>query len=482
MSWVVPFSAGSREDTALLGGKGANLAELAKLGVPVPPGFVVTTAACRAYLEQGTLPDGLLEQARAALGELSAQLPRRFGDPASPLLVSVRSGAPVSMPGMMDTILNVGLSPRTLDGFAASMGSATIAQDCLRRVTEMLGEVTGEPLPDDPDTQLEQAIVAVFESWNSRRAQLYRRFNRIDDTGTAVVVQAMVFGNAGPGSGTGVAFTRDPSTGAPELFGEYLPGGQGEDVVAGSHNVGDLSGLLASDPAAHAELERLADLIEIHFGDMCEIEFTLERGALWILQSRSGQRSPLAAARIAVQLVEEGVIDRATAVERVDVEALEALSTPALEADALDPVTVLTTATGSSPGLATGVVVLDSGAAVERAAAGEDVVLVRPETTPKDLEGMIACTGLLTTRGGKTSHAAVVARGLGKTCVCGAAEIEVDVEARALRVGDTTVAEGDVLSLDGDGGRVILGAAPVVTTTPPAELADLRAWSAALAG
>jgi pyruvate,orthophosphate dikinase len=469
---VVPFADGSRDDAALLGGKGANLAELAALGLPVPPGFVITTAACRAYHEAGTLPDGLLEGAHAALGELATASGRRFGDRSAPLLVSVRSGAPVSMPGMMDTVLNVGLSATTLAGFAAAIGSEQVAGDCLRRLERTLGPgATGEPAE-----QLEHAIRAVFDSWNSRRAKLYRRFHNIPDTGTAVVVQAMVFGNAAPPSGTGVAFTRDPSTGRAELFGEYLAGGQGEDVVDGSHNVDDLAAMAGDDAAAFDELATLARAIETHFRDMCEIEFTLERGRLWLLQARAGQRSPDAALRIAVELAREGLIDRAEALRRVDIEALDDASRPTLDVGALDEAAVLTTATGSSPGLVTGAVVLDSASAAERAGRGEPVVLVRRETTPADLEGMIACAGLLTTRGGKTSHAAVVARGLGKTCVCGAEEIELDLDARQLRIGARVVREGELLSLDGDGGRVLLGAAPPRPAEPPPELAELRSW------
>ena len=471
--WVVPFAAGSRDQAALLGGKGAGLAELVRLGVPVPPGFVITTAACRAYHEAGALPDDLLHAVDAALADLASAAGRRFGDAREPLLVSVRSGAPVSMPGMMDTVLNVGLTTATLAGFSEAVGSEQAAHDCRARLERTLGA----ELPDDPRAQLEQAIRTVFESWNSRRAKLYRRFHKIPDTGTAVVVQAMVFGNAATPSGTGVVFTRDPSTGRPELFGEYLAGGQGEDVVDGSRNVGDLAALDRDDAAAYAELTRLAHTIETHFRDMCEIEFTLERGRLWILQARSGQRSPEAAARIAVQLVREGTIDTSEALRRVDLDAVGAAARPVLAVEALDDADVLTTATGSSPGLVTGAIVLDSAAAAERAGRGDAVVLVRPETTPADLEGMIACTGLLTTRGGKTSHAAVVARGLGKTCVCGAEDIEVDIAARLLRIGERIVREGELLSLDGDGGRVIAGVAPARAGEPLAELDELRSWA-----
>lgn len=481
-SWVVPFAAGAREDADLLGGKGANLAELTKLGVPVPPGLVITTQACRHYLEHGELPDGLLTEVTAELDRIGAALGRGFGDPDAPLLVSVRSGAPVSMPGMMDTILNVGLSPAGLAGFGRLTGSEAGAADCMARLEEMYGGTTGQELPVDPHAQLRGAIAAVFDSWGSKRAQLYRRFHRIPDTGTAVVVQAMVFGNIGEPSGTGVAFTRDPSTGDPELFGEYLAQGQGEDVVNGSRNVGDLEDLRAADPEAYASLAALARIIEEHFADMCELEFTLERGRLWILQARSGQRSAIATVRIAVQLVHEGKIDRSEALARVDLDAVDEAIKPTLDRAAVEAAQVLTEGFGSSPGLATGAVVLDSAAAKELSADGRHAILVRTETTPKDLDGMIASDGLLTTRGGRTSHAAVVARGLGKTCVCGAEEIVVDERAKALRIGARVVAEGETISIDGDGGLVILGAAPTVAPELPAELAELRGWAAAAGG
>jgi pyruvate,orthophosphate dikinase len=381
------------------------------------------------------------------------------------------------MPGMMDTILNVGLSPETEVGFAQLMGSEAGAADCLARLRQMFDDVTGGPAPTDTLEQLQKAIVAIFESWSSKRAQLYRRFHKIPDTGTAAVVQAMVFGNIGEHSGTGVAFTRDPSTGEPELFGEYLANGQGEDVVNGSRNVGDLEDLRAHDPQAHAELRELARKIERHFGDMCELEFTLERGRLWLLQTRSGHRSAPAAVRIAVQLVHEGLIDRTEALDRVDLKAVEEAIKPKLDNDGLDRTTILTTGTGSSPGLATGALALDSDGATARAAAGEAVILVRPETTPKDLDGMIACAGLLTTRGGKTSHAAVVARGLGKTCVCGAEEIVVDPDGGRLQVGSEVLVEGDIVSIDGDGGLVMRGTAPALEGEPPEELAELHEWA-----
>jgi pyruvate,orthophosphate dikinase len=476
---VVPFSAGGREDRALLGGKGANLAELTRLDIPVPPGFVITTEACATYQESGELAHGLLVEVLSAIGDLEEQLDRRFGDPLAPLLLSVRSGAPTSMPGMMETVLNVGLAKSTLDGFAEWVGSEAIARDCRRRLALTFAAAAGTTLPEVPREQLEQSIGAVFASWSSDRAKLYRRYHRIADRGTAVVVQAMVFGNAGPRSGTGVAFTRDPSTGERRLFGEYLAGGQGEDVVAGTHNVGDLEELQREEPEIYARLEGLGRLFERHFGDMCEIEFTLERGKLWILQTRGAQRSALAAVRVAVQLVQEQVIERSEAISRIAADTLSALRAPTLDIERLDPASVLSTATGSSPGLATGTVALSSRAAVTRAAAGEQVILVCRDTSPEDLDGMIACVGLLTARGGKTSHAAVVARGLGRTCVCGAEGLLIDADTGVLRIGTSVVREGDVLSLDGDGGRVILGVAPATDPVPPPEARILESWQTA---
>lgn len=472
--WVVPFELGSRDERALLGGKGAGLAELVALGAPVPPGFVITTEACRAYGEAKSLPDGLLDEVSAGLERIGAGLGRGFGDARSPLLVSVRSGAPTSMPGMMDTVLNVGLGTATLPGFAAWIG-ADAAAACRQRLARTLRELGGDA-SEDPRKQLELAIAAVFESWDSRRAKLYRRYHSIEDTGTAVVVQAMVFGNAGAHSGTGVAFSRDPSDGTPRLFGEYLAGGQGEDVVDGSRNVSDLAAMRADEPAAYEELERLAAAVEHRFGDMCELEFTLERGRLWLLQARAGQRTPAAALRIAVELAEEGVIGREEALGRVDLEAVEAGLRPRLDTASLAGEDLLTTALGSAPGLATGVVSLDPGRAAQTAKEGTPVILVRAETTPRDIEGMIACEGLLTSRGGRTSHAAVVARGLGKVCVCGAEDVVADPEAGTLRVGGVELREGELLSIDGDGGRVIRGAAPALDPEPPDHLERLRSW------
>jgi pyruvate,orthophosphate dikinase len=471
---LVRFDDGAGVGAALLGGKGANLAELVAMGVPVPPGFVLTTSACRAYHESGELPAQVREGMRAELARLGEATGLGFGDPARPLLVSVRSGAPASMPGMMDTVLNVGLGERTAAGFAEWIGAAAEAA-CRERLRSTLIELTGAA-PEGPWEQLDRAVVAVFESWNSRRAKLYRRFHKIADTGTAVVVQAMAFGNAGSRSGTGVVFSRDPASGEPGLYGEYLAGGQGEDVVDGSRNVDDIAALAAAEPAAHAELAAVAARQEGRLRDMCELEFTLERGKLWILQVRVGQRTPAAALRIAVDLAEEGLIERGEAVDRVDLEAVEAALRPRLDPAALAPDAVLTTAIGSAPGLATGVVALEPAEAVRLAEENRPAILVRAETTPRDLDGMLACDGLLTSRGGRTSHAAVVARGLGKVCVCGAEDVVIDPEAGTVRVGATTLRAGEEISLDGDGGRVIRGVAPALAPAAPPQLGQLRDW------
>ncbi len=467
-------------DRALLGGKGASLAEMMALGAPVPPGFVITTDACAAYAAEGGLPAALREGLDAAIAAIEAALGRRYGDPANPLLVSVRSGAPVSMPGMMDTILNVGLSPRTLDGFvAAHDGDAELGRDCFERLQKMYAASVPEgELPEDPRAQLEDSIAAVFESWNSSRAKLYRRFNKLADTGTAVVVQAMVFGNGDERSGTGVVFTRDPSTGAPGLYGDFLGRAQGEDIVAGSHNTADIDGMAATLPECHAELAGLAARVETSFRDLCEIEFTVERGRLWLLQARPGQRSARAAVVSAVQLAEARTISREEALARVAPEQLASILAPRLDPSRLDPEAVLATGVGASPGIGGGALAFDSAASVALAERGEKALLVRAETSPEDLEGIIACSGLLTLRGGKTSHAAVVTRGLGRPCVCGAEELELDPEAGELRAGATVLRAGETVSIDGESGRVIRGEAPIADPDPPTELATYEAWAA----
>jgi pyruvate, orthophosphate dikinase len=505
---VFDFADGDRSQVDLLGGKGANLAEMTKLGLPVPPGFTITTEACRHYLDRGEEPQSLRVQVTMALRRLENQLGRRLGDVQDPLLVSVRSGAKFSMPGMMETVLNVGLNDYSVKGLAEAAQNERFAWDSYRRLIQMFGktvlgisgelfeheldaakeragvrtdvelpaalmrdlveafkhivfEHTGRDFPQDPREQLDLAMRAVFDSWNTPRARLYRRRERIpQDLGTAVNVCAMVFGNLGESSGTGVCFTRDPSTGRPGVYGDYLVDAQGEDVVAGIRNTLSLEDFASLDPSSHAELTRIMRRLETHYRDLCDIEFTVERGKLWMLQTRVGKRTAAAAFRIATQLVDERIITQDEALTRVTGHQLAQLMFPQFDAEAER--TLLTKGMAASPGAAVGKVVFDSATAVEWAARGEHVLLCRRETNPDDLEGMIAATGVLTSRGGKTSHAAVVARGMGRTCVCGAEAMDVDAEARKLRVGDIEVAEGEVLSIDGSTGEVFAGEIPVV--------------------
>ncbi|MGY1815306.1 pyruvate, phosphate dikinase [Blastococcus sp. SYSU D00820] len=506
---VYDFAEGNRDMADLLGGKGANLAEMTALGLPVPPGFVITTEACTEYLRTGLLPEGLAGEVAVHLARLEAALGKRLGDPEDPLLVSVRSGARHSMPGMMETVLNVGLNDASVEGLARRSGDERFAWDSYRRLLQMFGTTvlglpgeafageleetlrargaaseveldaaglrtlvsryrdlvrahTGEDFPQDPHRQLELATRAVFESWNTERARVYRRQERIPaDLGTAVTVCAMVFGNRGPDCGTGVAFTRDPATGEPGVYGDYLPDAQGEDVVAGIRNTLPLAALAELDPAAHAELMAAVATLERHYADLCDIEFTIEAGKLWLLQTRVGKRTAAAAFRIAVQLADEGVIDEDEALRRVSGAQLAQLLFPRFGDVSAAP--LLARGMGASPGAAVGALVFDSATAVERAARGEDVVLVRRETTPDDLAGMLAARGVLTSRGGKTSHAAVVARGMGRTCVCGVESLTVDTAARTVRTADgRLLREGDVVSIDGTTGCVYAGAVPVV--------------------
>ncbi|PJE95122.1 pyruvate, phosphate dikinase [Streptomyces carminius] len=500
--YVHDFTEGGREQADLLGGKGANLAEMTRIGLPVPPGFTVITEACRAYLATGTEPGGLRRELAEHLAALEEATGRRLGDPDDPLLVSVRSGARYSMPGMMETILDIGLNDRSVAGLAKTSGHEEFAWDSYRRLVQMFGttvmgidgalfadalarrpdpaerprlvaeflaivrERTGEEFPQDPAEQLRRAVRAVFESWNGERARLYRRREHIpDDLGTAVNVQVMVFGNLGPDSGTGVAFTRDPATGRQGIYGDYLPDAQGEDVVSGVRNAVPLQELQEHHPECHTQLCGHMATLERHYRDLCDIEFTVERGKLWMLQTRVGKRTAEAAFRIAVQLVDEGLIDWPEALDRVTGDQLARLMFPRFDtASAGAP---LATGVPASPGAAVGTVVFDSAEAVRRAAAGEQVVLVRPETTPDDLPGMVAAQAVLTSRGGKTSHAAVVARGMGRVCVCGAESLGIDVAARRFTVTGpdgtvTEVAEGTEVSVDGSAGTVHLGALPLV--------------------
>ena len=506
--YVYEFTEGSKDEKDLLGGKGANLAEMTRLGLPVPPGFTVTTEACRRYLADGMVPAELRVQVTRALRALEDRIGRQLGDPEDPLLVSVRSGAKFSMPGMMETVLNVGLNDASVRGLAAVSGDDRFAWDSYRRLIAMFGKTvlgidgelfadamdvmkrergvtqdvdltagdleelvdaykkvvqqdTGRPFPQHPREQLDLAIKAVFDSWNTERARLYRRRERIPhDLGTAVNVCTMVFGNLGPDSGTGVCFTRDPATGTQGVYGDYLPNAQGEDVVAGIRNTLTLADLAERDPASASQLYGVMRRLETHYRDLCDIEFTIERGKLWMLQTRVGKRTAAAAFRIATQLVDEQLITLDEALQRVTGEQLARLMFPQFDRSA--DRTLLATGLAASPGAAVGAAVFDSAAAVARHAAGEPVILVRRETTPDDLEGMIAASGVLTSRGGKTSHAAVVARGMGRTCVCGAEAIDVDAAARAARVGDVVVNEGDVVAIDGSTGEVFLGDVPVI--------------------
>ncbi|HEU5031502.1 MAG TPA: pyruvate, phosphate dikinase [Spirillospora sp.] len=506
---VYDFAEGSKDLNELLGGKGANLAEMAGLGLPVPPGFTITTEACRAYLASRREPAGLREAVSTHLAALEAKAGRVLGKTGDPLLVSVRSGAKFSMPGMMDTVLNIGLNDMTLAGVAARTGDARFAWDSYRRLIQMFGKTvlgvagerfeevldkakrdkgvdadvdlgieelkilveefkrivlaaTGRPFPQDPRTQLDMAINAVFDSWNGERAQLYRRREHIpDDLGTAVNVMAMVFGNLGAGSGTGVAFTRDPGTGHVGVYGDYLRNAQGEDVVSGTRNTVPLQELERIDKRSYDELLQHMRTLESHYRDLCDIEFTIERGRLWMLQTRVGKRTAEAAFRIAVQLADEGLIDMDEAIGRVDGLQLGRLTFPRFEAGpSAHPIA---TGIAASPGAAVGRVVFDSRTATEWARRGDSVVLVRRETNPDDLGGMIAASGIVTSRGGKTSHAAVVARGMGTTCVCGVEELDVDATGRRFTgPGGVVVAEGDVVSVDGYSGAVYLGELPVV--------------------
>jgi pyruvate,orthophosphate dikinase len=508
MGFVRAFESGSRDERDLLGGKGANLAEMTNLGLPVPPGFTITTEACRAYLRDGGDPEGLADEVSEHLSTLEDTMGRRLGHADDPLLVSVRSGAKFSMPGMMETVLNIGLNDKSVQGLARQSQDERFAQDSYRRLLQMFGatvlDVDGEhfsdaldtakksrgtendldldaddlrglvetfkgiirdqaglEFPQDPRVQMDLAMRAVFDSWNTDRARLYRRQERIpDDLGTAVNIQAMVFGNFGMDSGSGVAFTRDPASGAQGEYGDYLQNAQGEDVVAGIRNTVSLADFKEVDQSSHDELMAIMARLERHYRDMCDIEFTVERGKLWMLQTRVGKRTPEAAFRIAVHMVDEGLIQMDEAVIRVTGEQLAQLMFPRFDESAER--TLLATGMNASPGAAVGKAVFDSDTAVEWAERGEDVILVRKETNPDDLRGMVAARGILTSRGGKTSHAAVVARGMGRTCVCGAEALDVDTKAREFRVRDgRTVREGDLISIDGSTGEVFAGEVPV---------------------
>jgi pyruvate,orthophosphate dikinase len=459
---------------ALLGGKGAGLAAMSRLGLPVPPGFTIATTVCDEYFAHNrTLPDGLDDEVADALLDLARATNKSFVYAGAPLLVSVRSGAPVSMPGMTDTILGVGLNAETLPALERRIGPA--AHDVYGRLTDSFAEHDG--LPQDVQSQLWLAIRAVLDSWQSRRAVSYRQMHGLTDSpGTAVTIQAMVFGNAGAGSATGVAFTRDPATGAPEPFGEYLPNAQGEAVVGGIATPRPLAELRAEMPAAHAELLQHFRTLERHFAAMQDVEFTIERGTLWLLQTRTGLIGVEAGARIAVDMVEEGLLDRRAALARVDLAALRRAPVHTVQAGA--GTVVLAKGLPASLGAASGAVVFSTEEAQAAAARGAAVILVLPETRPRDVPGIHAAAGVVTSRGGATSHAAVVARGMGRPCVVGAADIVVGD--RRFTARGRTVAGGDVITLDGATGEVFLGALPLVGTPPTPAVRTLLRWAAEL--
>jgi pyruvate,orthophosphate dikinase len=511
--FVYDFTEGNKDLKDLLGGKGANLAEMTNLGLPVPPGFTITTEACRVYLETGAEPAALRDEVSAHLDALEQRMGKTLGRADDPLLVSVRSGAKFSMPGMMDTVLNIGLSDASVAGLAAQAGNERFAWDSYRRLVQMFGKTVldvdgelfeeaieaakrakgadsdlgldaadlkqlvedfkaivareaGREFPQEPREQMDLAVRAVFDSWNTERAKLYRRQERIPhDLGTAVTVCSMVFGNLGPDSGTGVAFTRDPATGHQGVYGDYLQDAQGEDVVAGIRNTVPLADLETIDKASYDALMKIMETLETHYKDLCDIEFTIERGHLWMLQTRVGKRTAAAAFRIATQLVDQGLIGEAEALQRVNGAQLAQLMFPRFDDSVADSSKVRRIGWGiaASPGAAVGKAVFDSYTAVKWSRSGERVILIRRETNPDDLNGMIAAEGILTSRGGKTSHAAVVARGMGKTCVCGAEELEVDTKRRRLTApGGVVIEEGDLISIDGSTGKIYLGEVPVV--------------------
>jgi pyruvate,orthophosphate dikinase len=501
--YVYSFSEGAEAGRELLGGKGIGLAEMTGLGIPVPEGFTVTTEACVAYMTSGKeFPDGLADEIEGHVRRLEEQAGKRFGDPADPLLVSVRSGAAISMPGMMDTILNLGLNDVAVEGLAAATGNERFAYDAYRRLVQMYGDVVagvdayrfedelerlkerrgaaqdvelgaddlrelverfkaiyregaGENFPQDARGQLDRAVRAVFDSWETPRAQVYRQAHGIpDDLGTAVNVVEMVFGNKGPTSGTGVCFTRDPSTGEPGIWGEYLTNAQGEDVVAGIRTPEPIAELEREMPEAFAQLAEMLRRLEEHYREMQDIEFTVEDGRLYILQTRTGKRTAHAALRIAVDMVDEELISRDEAIVRIESEQLDQLLHPMIDPKArYEPAAK---GLNASPGAAKGAIALDADTAEERGRAGKDVILVRRETTPDDIHGLIQARGVLTAHGGMTSHAAVVARGMGKPCVAGCEGLSIDLEARTITIGGRTLAEGDTITIDGGSGHVIL--------------------------
>ena len=518
VKYVYDFSEGDKSMKDLLGGKGANLAEMTKLGLPVPPGFTITTEACRAYLKDSTVPESLATEVTAALRGVEDKMGRHLGDPSDPLLVSVRSGAKFSMPGMMETVLNIGLNDKSVLGLAAVSGNERFAWDSYRRLIQMFGktvldidgdlfsdaldnlkaergvkgdteltaedlkglvetfkgivkEQTGNDFPQDPRTQMDMGIEAVFRSWNTERARIYRRRERIPhDLGTAVNICTMVFGNMGENSGTGVCFTRDPSSGHSGVYGDYLENAQGEDVVAGIRNTLALSDLERINKPVYDELRAIMRKLETHYRDMCDIEFTIERGKLWMLQTRVGKRTAAAAFRIATQLLGEKLITRDEALGRVTGDQLTQLMFPQFDAKAEKE--LIARGMAASPGAAVGKIAFDNAQAIEAAEKGIKTVLVRRETNPDDLPGMVAAEGVLTARGGKTSHAAVVARGMGKTCVCGAESLVIDEAAGTVTIGDLVLTADDTIAIDGQTGEIFRGEVPVTDSPVTTYLAE----------
>ena len=518
VKYVYDFSEGDKSMKDLLGGKGANLAEMTKLGLPVPPGFTITTEACRAYLKESTVPESLATEVTRALRGVEDKMGRRLGDPSDPLLVSVRSGAKFSMPGMMETVLNIGLNDESVHGLAAVSGNERFAWDSYRRLIQMFGktvldidgdlfsdaldelkaergvkgdteltaedlkglvdtfkgivkEQTGNDFPQDPRTQMDMGIEAVFRSWNTERARIYRRRERIPhDLGTAVNICTMVFGNMGENSGTGVCFTRDPSSGHSGVYGDYLENAQGEDVVAGIRNTLALSDLERINKPVYDELRAIMRKLETHYRDMCDIEFTVERGKLWMLQTRVGKRTAAAAFRIATQLLGEKLITRDEALGRVTGDQLTQLMFPQFDAKAEKE--LIARGMAASPGAAVGKIAFNNAQAVEAAEKGIKTVLVRRETNPDDLPGMVAAEGVLTARGGKTSHAAVVARGMGKTCVCGAESLVIDEAAGTVTIGDLVLTADDTIAIDGQTGEIFRGEVPVADSPVTTYLAE----------
>ena len=524
--FVYSFNEGSKDMRDLLGGKGANLAEMTKIGLPVPFGFTVTTEACNRYYEEGkTIGEDIVESIFEKLEELENVTGKKFGDVSNPLLVSVRSGAKISMPGMMDTILNLGLNDETVEGMAALTENPRFAYDSYRRFIQMFGDVVmeidkrkfdaifdgkkeekgcqfdvdlttedlkeiitgykalvkeemGRDFPQEPKDQLMEAVMAVFRSWNNDRAILYRKLNEIPDSiGTAVNVQSMVFGNMGDTSGTGVAFTRNAANGEKALFGEFLVNAQGEDVVAGIRTPQPIAEMAEAFPEVYAEFVRIADLLENHYKDMQDMEFTVERNKLYMLQTRNGKRTAPAAVKIAVDMEAEGLIDKETAVMRIETSQIDQLLHPMFDADELAKAEKLTKGLPASPGAATGRIYFNASDAENAVANGEKAILVRLETSPEDLAGMVAAEGILTARGGMTSHAAVVARGMGKCCVSGCSEIKVDEEGKKLTIGEYVFGEGDYISLDGTAGEVLKGQVKTVPPELSGDFGKIMSWA-----